>query len=138
MHGEHHARRWYASRTRALAPHAPPRPLPHPLPHPPTRAHPARYGTVPVAHKTGGLRDTVVDFDPFVSPPAGTGWTFDRFECGALVHTAGVALTTLTKHPDDFQGLQRRGMARDSSWDGAAKAYEQVFDWMHMDDPHCK
>ena len=33
-----------------------------------------RYGSIPVAHKTGGLRDTVVDFD--LGDHSGTGWTF--------------------------------------------------------------
>jgi starch synthase len=97
-----------------------------------------RYGAAPVAHRTGGLRDTVIDFDPFASPPAGTGWTFDRFEAGALVHAAGLALATLRKHPEDFAALQRRGMARDSSWGGAAREYERVFDWAHVDPPYCR
>jgi starch synthase len=81
---------------------------------------------VPVAHKTGGLRDTVIDFNPFTAPPVGTGWTFERFEAGGLTHAAGLALSTLTKHPEDFEGIQRRGMERDSSWNNAAKEYEQV------------
>ena len=33
-----------------------------------------RYGTVPIAHATGGLRDTVITFDPFEDK--GTGWAF--------------------------------------------------------------
>ena len=33
-----------------------------------------RYGAVPVAHKTGGLKDTVIDFDPWGKK--GTGWTY--------------------------------------------------------------
>lgn len=97
-----------------------------------------RYGAVPVAHKTGGLRDTVIDFDPFAQPPVGTGWTFSNFESGGLMHAIGTALTTMKKHPGDFEGIQRRGMARDSSWNGAARDYEEVFDWMHMDPPYCR
>ncbi|MEI6701237.1 MAG: potassium-transporting ATPase subunit KdpA, partial [Actinomycetota bacterium] len=44
------------------------------------------------AHKTGGLRDTVIDFDPFAQPPVGTGWTFSNFESGGLMHAIGTAL----------------------------------------------
>ncbi len=40
-----------------------------------------RYGTVPVAHKTGGLKDTVIDFDPWNNK--GTGWTYSN--CDAQV-----------------------------------------------------
>merc|ERR1719224_238786 len=35
-----------------------------------------RYGTVPVVHATGGLKDSVDQYDPFGN--AGTGWKFDR------------------------------------------------------------
>lgn len=47
------------------------------------------------------------------------------------MHAAGLAISTYRKHPRDFEGLQRRGMARDSSWDGAARTYEEVFTWAH-------
>ncbi len=40
-----------------------------------------RYGTVPIAHKTGGLRDTVTDFNPW--DQTGTGWTYTN--CDAQV-----------------------------------------------------
>jgi hypothetical protein len=34
------------------------------------------------------------------------------------------------------QGIQLRGMQRDSTWDGAAAQYEQIFDWAVMDQPY--
>jgi hypothetical protein len=40
-----------------------------------------RYGTVPVAHRTGGLKDTVIDFNPWKQE--GTGWTYTQ--CDAEV-----------------------------------------------------
>ncbi len=45
-----------------------------------------RYGTVPVAHKTGGLKDTVIDFDPWNKK--GTGWTYT--DCDAGVSESGL------------------------------------------------
>lgn len=39
-----------------------------------------RYGTVPVAHKTGGLKDTVIDFNPWKNE--GTGWTYTSCDQG--------------------------------------------------------
>lgn len=36
------------------------------------------YGTVPIVHAVGGLRDTVQQFNPFENK--GTGWCFDRAE----------------------------------------------------------
>jgi starch synthase len=59
----------------------------------------------------------------------GTGWTFSNFDAGGLMHATGLALSTLRKHPEDFQGIQRRGMERDSSWNCAAKKYEDIFEW---------
>ena len=44
-----------------------------------------RYGTVPIAHKTGGLKDTVIDFDPWAKK--GTGWTYT--DCDKGVGTGG-------------------------------------------------
>ena len=95
-----------------------------------------RYGAVPVAHKTGGLRDTVVDFDPYSK--AGTGWTFTDCSATGLMHAVGLALETRRTYPEEFADLQRRGMARDSSWEQAAATYEQIFDWAAMDPPYCK
>jgi starch synthase len=44
------------------------------------------YGTPPIVHAVGGLRDTVKPFDPFAE--TGTGWTFDRAEAGAWLAPA--------------------------------------------------
>ncbi|KAF8061313.1 SS1 [Scenedesmus sp. PABB004] len=92
------------------------------------------YGTVPVAHATGGLRDTVIDFDP--TGPSGTGWTFGSCDAAGLMHATGLALATLRDYPKDFEGIQRRGMERDSSWNGAAEAYERIFEWALLDAPY--
>jgi len=95
-----------------------------------------RYGTVPVAHSTGGLKDTVLNFDPFQG--VGTGWTFspcseDAFRA-ALLH----AIETYQKYPEAFQQLRASGMQRNSSWDQAAQEYERVFGWAMADSPYCK
>ena len=46
-----------------------------------------RYGAVPVTHRTGGLKDTVIDYDPWQNK--GTGWTYT--ECNAGVSAGGLA-----------------------------------------------
>mmetsp|Transcript_28797 Transcript_28797/g.73405 ORF Transcript_28797/g.73405 Transcript_28797/m.73405 type:complete len:610 (-) Transcript_28797:1027-2856(-) len=98
-----------------------------------------RYGAVPVAHKTGGLKDTVIDFDPFAAPGGvGTGWTYTECNAHGLGTTLHLALKTYRDHRDDFRGIQRRGMARDASWDLAAQQYEQVFTWAATDAPYCR
>ncbi|KAK9802897.1 hypothetical protein WJX73_003216 [Symbiochloris irregularis] len=94
-----------------------------------------RYGTVPVAHATGGLRDTVLPFNPWDG--TGTGWTFSPCTQEAFTSALANALQTFHAHPDSFHALQQRGLRRDSSWNKAAAEYEQIFEWAKFDRPYC-
>ncbi|KAF2299449.1 hypothetical protein GH714_031979 [Hevea brasiliensis] len=82
------------------------------------------YGTVPVVHAVGGLRDTVQSFDPFNE--SGLGWTFDSAESNKLINALGNCLLTYRQYKKSWEGLQRRGMMQDLSWDRAAESYEEV------------
>ncbi|PUZ61457.1 hypothetical protein GQ55_4G278500 [Panicum hallii var. hallii] len=82
------------------------------------------YGTVPVVHAVGGLRDTVAPFDPFGD--AGLGWTFDRAEPNKLIEALGHCLDTYRKYKESWRAIQARGMSQDLSWDHAAELYEKV------------
>ncbi|XP_023912722.1 granule-bound starch synthase 2, chloroplastic/amyloplastic [Quercus suber] len=82
------------------------------------------YGTVPVVHAVGGLRDTVQPFNPF--DESGLGWTFDSAEANKLIHALGNCLLTYREYKQSWEGLQRRGMMQDLSWDNAAQKYEEV------------
>ena len=59
------------------------------------------YGTVPVVHAVGGLRDTVQAFDPFNN--AGTGWVYEWSDPEAFRHALGNALYTFRQFPDSFR-----------------------------------
>ncbi|KAK3132025.1 hypothetical protein QOZ80_6AG0514770 [Eleusine coracana subsp. coracana] len=82
------------------------------------------YGTVPVVHAVGGLRDTVTPFDPFSD--AGLGWTFDRAEAHKLIEALGHCLDTYRNFRESWRRIQERGMSQDLSWDHAAQLYEEV------------
>ncbi|KAG2714281.1 hypothetical protein I3760_03G019100 [Carya illinoinensis] len=82
------------------------------------------YGTVPVVHAVGGLRDTVQPFDPFNE--SGLGWTFDSADANKLIHALGNCLLTYREYKQSWEGLQKRGMMQDLSWDNAAQNYEEV------------
>lgn len=82
------------------------------------------YGTIPVVHAVGGLRDTVEPFNPYEE--SGVGWTFDRAESSQLIHALGNCFLTYRQYKVSWEGLQRRGMTRDLSWDNAAENYEEV------------
>ncbi|KAK9904144.1 hypothetical protein WJX75_005380 [Coccomyxa subellipsoidea] len=94
------------------------------------------YGTVPVAHATGGLRDTVIPFNPWDG--TGTGWTFSPCTTEAFTGALRNTLETFREHPDSFRALQQRGMERNSTWDKAAAEYETIFGWAKIDQPYCK
>ncbi|XP_075090794.1 granule-bound starch synthase 2, chloroplastic/amyloplastic [Nicotiana tabacum] len=83
-----------------------------------------KYGTIPVVHAVGGLKDTVQPFDPFNE--SGLGWTFSRAEANQLIHALGNCLLTYREYKQSWEGLQRRGMTQDLSWDNAAHNYEEV------------
>ncbi|KAL9297229.1 hypothetical protein ACSQ67_023125 [Phaseolus vulgaris] len=82
------------------------------------------YGTVPVVHAVGGLKDTVQPFDPFSE--SGLGWTFESADSGKLSHALGNCLLTYREYKKSWEGLQKRGMTLDLSWDSAALQYEEV------------
>jgi starch synthase len=82
-----------------------------------------RYGAVPVVRATGGLRDTV---DDHTEASPGTGFRFEEFTSAALLSAVARALDCF-QDPGAWQGVMRRAMARDFSWERAATAYEDVY-----------
>lgn len=82
-----------------------------------------RYGAFPVAHATGGLRDTVVDCDAALE--TGTGFLFEEPTAAALVGAAERAIAAV-KHPR-ASALRRRVMRLDLGWDRPARRYEQIY-----------
>jgi starch synthase len=83
-----------------------------------------RYGTVPLVRATGGLDDTVEQFNP--SSGTGTGFKFGPYEAGALLEKIREALYFYGR-PDDWQKIQRNGMLVDNSWEAAAKKYAELY-----------
>ncbi|HXW06273.1 MAG TPA: glycogen synthase GlgA [Vicinamibacterales bacterium] len=83
-----------------------------------------RYGTVPVVRATGGLADTVQDYDPQTG--SGTGFTFTDYSPGAMVQAMRRALTVFGDR-QAWARIQKAGMARDHSWDASAAEYVKVY-----------
>jgi len=83
-----------------------------------------RYGTVPVVHAVGGLKDTVQSFNPF--DESGLGWTFEELHVDKFIHALGNAMWTYRDFKNSWKGIQQRGMSQDLSWDHAAQQYEEV------------
>ncbi len=85
--------------------------------------HAMRYGTVPVVRATGGLNDTVRDHLPD-SP--GMGFKFQDFTTPAMLEALDRALETFGQG-EQWQGLIKRCMWVDFSWQGAAARYEELY-----------
>jgi starch synthase len=83
-----------------------------------------RYGTLPVVRATGGLVDTVTNYDQ--STGEGTGFVFHDLTPGAFADTVGWAVSTWYDRPAHIGLLRRQAMAQDFSWERAARAYEQL------------
>jgi starch synthase len=81
-----------------------------------------RYGCIPVAHNTGGLTDTVVDY----GQPDSTGFLFETPDPDAMAQAVDRALATF-RDKRRWRALQRRAMARDHSWERSARAYVDLF-----------
>jgi starch synthase len=83
-----------------------------------------RYGTVPVVRATGGLDDTVEQFDPETGE--GTGFKFGPYNAQALLEKVREALHWYTR-PDAWRRIQSNGMSVDNSWGAAARKYVRLY-----------
>src|SRR6476620_4839256 len=84
-----------------------------------------RYGTVPIVRATGGLDDTVENYN--AQDGTGTGFKFHEYHAGALLDKIREALYFYSK-PEIWQQIQLNGMAQDNSWDAAAKKYLGLYE----------
>jgi starch synthase len=86
-----------------------------------------RYGSLPVVRETGGLADTVQNYDN-ANADAGTGFVFLWEEPDAVLGTLRWAIDTYRFRPEPFRRMQRRGMARDFSWKTSADQYIAMYE----------
>jgi starch synthase len=85
-----------------------------------------RYGTLPVVRATGGLDDTVQNYDP--ASGTGNGFKFYDASGEALLGTLRWALHVFHNEPERWRQLQRAGMALDFSWNASARAYLDAYE----------
>ena len=86
-----------------------------------------RYGAVPVVRATGGLADTVQDYDPLHD--TGTGFSFESYDKMALF-AALIRAIEVNKHHDCWASLQRRCMSQDFSWKRSVSRYVEIYRWV--------
>jgi starch synthase len=84
-----------------------------------------RYGTVPVVRATGGLADTVRDYDPRTGE--GNGFSFEDYSAAAMMAALRRAVDTY-RQADVWRSLQLAGMREDHSWASSARRYVSVYE----------
>lgn len=88
------------------------------------------YGTPPVVHAVGGLRDTVTEWDG----SAGTGFRFDAFTSEAFAEAALRALAVYAR-PEAWRQLVQDAMSADFSWTRSAQQFVHIYEQIARPDP---
>ncbi|MCG2685938.1 glycogen synthase [Candidatus Parcubacteria bacterium] len=84
-----------------------------------------RYGAIPIVRATGGLADTVEDFDPQTG--RGTGFVFKNFDRWAFFAQVVRAFETY-RHKKTWRKLQQNAMQKDFSWENSAREYIKLYE----------
>lgn len=84
-----------------------------------------RYGTIPIVRATGGLADTVVDYNSHTG--LGNGFSFDDYAPYELLNTIRRALRTY-KDGQQWEKLIRTALESDFSWNRSAAQYLEIYD----------
>ena len=87
-----------------------------------------RYGTVPVVHATGGLKDTVPGCDE--NGQGGLGFTFQSYNADDFLAAVKRCIHLYRDNRDGFKALQYTDMTQDFSWNKPAKRYMDLFHQM--------
>ena len=84
-----------------------------------------RYGTLPIVRATGGLENTVRDYDE--RNGEGTGFKFKEFSAEALKQAVKRALDTYYTRPRHIKKLIRNAMEERFTWEDSARQYEKLY-----------
>jgi starch synthase len=83
-----------------------------------------KYGTVPIVRKTGGLADTIKEFDP--DTQSGNGFLFTEYSSQALIEAISRAYSVYCSQ-DLFKTLSEKCMEYNFSWEESAKKYKKLY-----------
>jgi starch synthase len=83
-----------------------------------------RYGCIPIARRTGGLSDTIQDYEPLAS--RGTGFLFSDYTPSAMQDALKRAFCVYTDR-DKMEKMIKDGMKTDFSWKKSARRYLELY-----------
>ena len=84
------------------------------------------YGTLPLVHAVGGLKDTVIPYDQ--NTGTGTGFAFDDYQPAVLRKMMTLATTVYQDDQPAWQQLQQQAMAMDFGWEKSAAKYQECYE----------
>lgn len=90
-----------------------------------SQMHSLRYGTIPVVRATGGLEDTVEEWDE--ETQSGNGFKFGPYTAEALVDVVARA-RTVYENKQSWNALVQNGMRANFSWKNSALQYMSLYD----------
>jgi len=85
-----------------------------------------RYGTVPIVHETGGLKDSVRAYKEFDG--IGDGFAFSDYQSKDLYLAIREAVKLYFSDAEMFDKLRQRCMNKDFSWDKSAQQYQRMYE----------
>ena len=84
-----------------------------------------KYGSLPIVRATGGLEDTVIQYDE--NTGTGTGFKFYETSPRAIYYTVGWAVSTWYDRRSHIDQMRRIAMSQNYSWEKSAQAYIDVY-----------
>jgi starch synthase len=84
-----------------------------------------RYGTIPIVRKTGGLSDTVENYD--VTTGKGTGFSFETYDANGLMWAINEALKVYYMQNDEWIKVIYNAMNANFSWESSVKEYIDMY-----------
>lgn len=84
------------------------------------------YGTLPIVHRTGGLNDTVENYNEQTGE--GTGFILDNLTPSSIYDTVGWAMYAWYNKKDHIKKMQKRGMEKQFGWEISAQKYVEIYE----------
>ena len=85
-----------------------------------------RYGTLPIVRRTGGLKDSVINFDSS-NVETSNGFGFDNYSEWDMISTCVYAHDIYYNHKDIFERLVKNALLTDNSWEKSGKQYYGLY-----------
>ena len=91
-----------------------------------------KYGTVPIVRATGGLEDSIQEFDP--ATRRGNGFKFNGNDIKEIIELIKRVLS-MYENKDLWRAIQKNGMLADFSWQKVVPEYKALYNKLLTEDP---